>query len=166
MSWFRPTTLLDKIFEAGIILKGINGTLELLAGLLLFFLTPERLQHFIQFVTQLNVNHEKQSKVITLFLHSVDHLGTGNRIFLIAYFWSHAAVKLTAVIGILTNKLWAYPFSLITLGILTLFQVGSIIHKASIGMILLTILDAFILWLIWREYGKVKIKLDQKKDKD
>ena len=166
MSWFRPTTLLDKVFEVGIIIKGINGILETLAGLLLLFLTPQRLQHFIEFVTQLNVNNEKQSKIITMFLHSVDHLGTGNRIFLIAYFWSHAAVKLTAVIGILTNKLWAYPFSLITLGVLTLFQFGSIIHKASIGMILLTIFDLFILWLIWREYGKVKIKLAEKKDKD
>jgi uncharacterized membrane protein len=28
--------------------------------------------------------------------------------------------------------------------------------KPSIGMIMLTLFDFFILWLIWREYGKFR----------
>jgi uncharacterized membrane protein len=165
MSWFRPTTALDKIFEVGLLLKGINGTLELLGGFLLLFLTPERLQHYLHAITQETVSGEKPSKILELLFHSIDTLSTGSRVFLIVYLWVHAAIKLIAVIGILKNQLWAYPFSLITLGVLTLFQVISIIHKVSLGMIVLTVFDIFILWLIWREYGKAKIEFGAKLQK-
>ncbi len=166
MSWFRPASTLDKIFEVGLLLKGIDGLLELLGGFLLLFLTPARLQHYLHLITQETVSGEKPSKILGLLFHSIDSLSTGSRVFLIAYLWVHAAIKLVAVIGILKNLLWAYPFSLITLGLLTLFQVISIIHKASIGMIALTLFDIFILWLIWREYQKVKSKLSPKIQKE
>lgn len=74
-----------------------------------------------------------------------------------AYLFIHAAVKLTAVIGILKNQLWAYPFSLIALGLMTLYQVWDIVFvQARLGMVVLTIFDCFILWLIWREYQRKK----------
>jgi uncharacterized membrane protein len=73
--------------------------------------------------------------------------------------WVHAGIKLIAVIGILRNQLWAYPYSLITLGLFMIYQVYSIIIKVSVGMVLLTIFDVFLLWLIWREYGKARILL-------
>ena len=165
MSWFRPASALDKIFEVGLLLKGINGTLELLGGFLLLFLTPERLQHYLHAITQETISGEKPSKIIELLYHSIDTLSTGSRVFLIAYLWVHAVIKLVAVIGILKNQLWAYPFSLITLGIFTLLQVISLLHKVSLGMIILTVFDIFILWLIWREYGKAKIEFGAKLQK-
>jgi uncharacterized membrane protein len=79
------------------------------------------------------------------------------------YLWLHAAIKLTAVVGILRNLLWAYPFSLISLGLLMLYQVYSMVVRFSVGMFLLTVFDVFILWLIWREYGKVKTALTRRK---
>ena len=54
------------------------------------------------------------------------------------------------------------PFSLIALGTLMLYQVFSMIVKFSVGMFLLTVFDAFILWLIWREYGKVRPALTRR----
>ena len=70
----------------------------------------------------------------------------------------HAAIKLTAVIGILANQIWAYPFSLVTLGALMIYQVYSIVYvKASMGMIFLTGFDIFVLWMIWQEFAKVRL---------
>jgi uncharacterized membrane protein len=40
MSWFRPRDLLDQTFEVGIILKGLDGVLEVLGGLLLLVVSP------------------------------------------------------------------------------------------------------------------------------
>ncbi|MEI6249064.1 MAG: DUF2127 domain-containing protein, partial [bacterium] len=58
---------------------------------------------------------------------------------------------------------WAYPFSLISLGALMLYQVYSIFFiKASFGMIGLTIFDILILWMITIEYKKVRLKLATK----
>jgi uncharacterized membrane protein len=35
MPWLRPRDLLDQTFEVGIILKGLDGVLEVIGGLLL-----------------------------------------------------------------------------------------------------------------------------------
>ena len=162
MSWYHPNSLLDKVFEGGIIIKGVTGLVEFLSGLLLFFVSPATMHQFITFLTQRELLEDPHDKIANFLVHSTQHFGTGSKTFLIIYLWIHAIIKLIAVIGILKNQLWAYPFSLITLGLLMLYQLYTIFFvKASVGMILLTIFDVFILWLIWREYGKVRTLITQ-----
>lgn len=156
MSWYHPSTLLDKIFEGGIVIKGVGGVLEVLGGFLLLFISPHSIHDFIVFITQRDRIEDPHDMVTTTLLGWTDHLAHGGRVFIIAYLWVHAATKLIAVIGILRNQLWAYPFSLITLGMMMLYQTYSIILHPGIGMILLTVFDVFMLWLIWREYGKAR----------
>ncbi|MEO7364181.1 MAG: DUF2127 domain-containing protein [Candidatus Saccharimonadales bacterium] len=157
MSTFHPTDLFDKVFEGGIILKGISGALEFLGGLLLLFVSPAAIHNFLVMITQRELIDDPHDVVANLLLQSTAHIGSGGRAFIIIYLWIHALIKLIAVIGIIKNQLWAYPFSLISLGALMIYQVYTIFFvQVSVGMILLTIFDVFILWLIWREYGKVK----------
>jgi len=157
MSTFHPKNLFDKIFEGSLILKGISGALEFLSGLLLIFVTPVAMHNFIAFITQRELVEDPHDKIANLLLQSTQHFSSGSRVFLIVYLWIHALIKLIAVIGIIKNQHWAYPFSLISLGLLMLYQAYTIFFvHATIGMIVLTIFDVFILWLIWREYGKVK----------
>ncbi|HWZ65567.1 MAG TPA: DUF2127 domain-containing protein [Patescibacteria group bacterium] len=158
MSWYHPSTLLDKIFEAGILIKGIHGALEFLGGLILFFVSPDVIHQFVVWTTQREVLEDPNDKIANILLGLTHHLNGGNRIFLIAYLWVHALTKLIAVIGILRNILWAYPFSLITLGLFMLYQMYHIYLRFSVGLTLITLFDVFILWLIWREYGIVKAR--------
>ena len=162
MAWYRPASVLDKIFEGGIILKGASGVLEFVAGLLLVFTSPDAIRSFLAFLTQREIAEDPNDTFANLILHSAEHFNSGNKTFAIAYLWVHAAVKLTAVVGILRNQLWAYPFSLIALGVLMLYQVYSMSVKFSAGMLVLTVFDAIILWLIWREYGKVSPALTRR----
>lgn len=160
MSWYHPTSLLDKIFEGGIIIKGVTGLLEFIGGILLLIFSPTQIHHFIAFVTQRELLEDPHDKIANLLLHGTSHISSGGRVFAITYLWIHAVIKLIAVIGILKNQLWAYPFSLITLGLLMLYQAYTIFFvKVSVGMIILTVFDIFILWLIWREYDKVQQSL-------
>jgi uncharacterized membrane protein len=156
MAWYHPSTLLDKVFEGGLIIKGVSGALEFLGGALLFFVSPARIHDFVVLITQKELIEDPHDMVSNAMLGWTEHLGSGSVTFLIVYLWIHATIKLIAVVGILRNQLWAYPFSLITLGLLMTYQVYDIILTGSIGMTLLTIFDVFILWLIWREYGKVR----------
>ncbi|MFI5270822.1 MAG: DUF2127 domain-containing protein [Candidatus Saccharimonadales bacterium] len=166
MSWFKPSSLFEKVFEGGLLIKGLDGFIELVAGFILLFVSPASIQHFLSFITARELQSEPNNKFAHLVLHSADHLTTSNKTFLIIYLWLHASIKLISVVGILKNWLWAYPFALISLGILTLYQVYSIVVHASIGMILLTIFDVFILGMIWREYGFVKNKRSKKLEEE
>ncbi len=159
MSWYHPSSLLDKIFEGGIIIKGISGALEFFSGLFALFVSPAALHGFITFVTHRELLSDPHDKIANLLVTWTQHYSAGGKTFLVLYLWIHASIKLIAVIGILRNQLWAYPFSLITLGLLMLYQFYSIYLHATLGMILLTTFDVFILWLIWREYGKERLIL-------
>ena len=47
MSWFRPRDLLDQTFEVGIILKGLDGMLEVIGGLLLLVVSPATIDRVV-----------------------------------------------------------------------------------------------------------------------
>jgi uncharacterized membrane protein len=156
-SWFHPKNLFDKVFEYGILIKGIDGLIELFTAIALIFLSPQRLQGLVVFATHRELAHDPHDFISNFLLHASLQFTNSGRLFLIIYLMIHAAVKLVSVFGLLRNKMWAYPFALISLGALTLYQVYDIIFvKGSILVIILTIIDIAILALIWREYQKVK----------
>lgn len=157
MAWFHPKNLLDNVFEGSLLLKGLSGLAEFICGLMLFFVHPAQIQHFISFLTQRELAHNSHEVITSLLLQATTHVAAGTSTFLIIYLWIHAGVKLVAVAGILLNQRWAYPFSLISLGLLALYQVYDIVFvKPSLGLIALTLFDVFVLWMIGREYKKVQ----------
>lgn len=156
-SWFHPQNLFDKVFEYGILIKGIDGLIELITAIALIFLSPQRLQGLVVLATHRELAHDPNDFISNFLIHTSHQFTNSARLFFIVYLAVHAAIKLVSVIGILRNKLWAYPFSLISLGALTLYQIYDIVFgSGSILVIGLTILDLAILALIWREYQKVK----------
>jgi uncharacterized membrane protein len=159
MSWYHPSSVFDKVFEAGLLIKGASALAEFLSGLLLFFVTPASIHRFLTFITQQRLSEDPHDKFAHFVLHSADSLNVSNKGFLVAYLWVLSAVKLISVVGILKNVLWVYPFALITLGLLTLIEIYEIFTRSSIGLAVLTIFDIFILCMIWREYTKAKISL-------
>lgn len=156
-SWFKPKNIFDKVFEYGILIKGIDGLIELVTAIALIFLSPRRLQGLVVFATHRELAHDPNDFIANFLIHQSHNFTNSAQLFFIVYLAIHAAVKIVSVAGLLRNKMWAYPFSLITLGALTLYQVYDIIFGAgSILVILLTIFDIAILALIWREFQKVK----------
>jgi uncharacterized membrane protein len=151
---FTPKDWLDRIFEIGIIGKGLNGAAELLGGLLLLLVTPDRIRSFAAAVTQGELSEDPHDLVARYLLHTANGL-TGNAvIFGAIYLLIHGAVKVVLVIALLLNKLWAYPWMIIVLLIFIGYQVYRIALQPSVGLILLTMFDAMIVALTWREYRR------------
>jgi uncharacterized membrane protein len=156
-SWFHPKNLFDKVFEYGILIKGIDGVIEALTAVALIFISPQRLQGLVVLATHRELSTDPNDFISNFLIHTSHNFTNSARLFFIVYLAIHAAVKIVSVVGLLRNKMWAYPFALISLGLLTLYQVYDIIFGAgSIFVVLLTVFDVAILALIWREYKKVK----------
>jgi uncharacterized membrane protein len=156
-SWFHPKNLFDKVFEYGILIKGIDGVIEALTAVALIFLSPQRMQGLVVLATHRELATDPNDFISNFLIHTSHNFTNSARLFFIVYLAIHAAVKIVSVVGLLRNKMWAYPFALISLGILTLYQVYDLIFGAgSVFVILLTVFDVAILALIWREYQKVK----------
>ncbi len=70
---------------------------------------------------------------------------------------SHGVVKIVLVTALLRNKLWAYPWMIAFLIAFIAYQVYRMTFAPSVGLVALTIFDAFVAWLTYREYGKQRI---------
>ncbi|HEU4909617.1 MAG TPA: DUF2127 domain-containing protein [Propionibacteriaceae bacterium] len=151
---FKPKDSLDRLFEIGIILKGLNGLAELLGGMLLLFVTPADIHHLAATLTQGELSEDPNDVVARYLLHTANGL-TGNAvIFGAVYLLVHGAVKVVLVVALLLNKLWAYPSMITILLIFIGYQLYRIALNPSTGLIALTVFDALIVVLTWREYRR------------
>jgi uncharacterized membrane protein len=147
--------LLDKTFNVALILKGLDGLLELFGGLLLLIISPETFNHLAKQLTQ----HELSQDPHDFFAHHLLRL-TANlhntQTFGALYLLTHGIIKIVIVIGLLRREHWSYYVAFIFLGGFVIYQIYRLTYDPSIGLALLTVFDLFILWLTWREYQRMR----------
>lgn len=156
MEWFKPKTLLDKTYEVGIILKGIDGVLELIGAAALLFIPGHYFHAFSHWITELEAGSSHQGFISTHITRFGEELANGRHVFAILFLLTHGLVKVVLVVCLLRNKLWAYPFGLVALTLFLVYQLYEMAIRPTFGMGFLTVLDAIIIWLVWREWHQVK----------
>lgn len=162
MAWFRPKTLLDKTYEIGIIIKGLDGVLELIGGILVLTLSPNAINNISRFLTQNELHEDPHNWVAVHVVNLGDHLANGHHIFAAVFLLTHGLVKVVMVTCLLLNKIWAYPWSLVTLVLFLIYQIYVLTVSPSIGMAYLTALDMLIIYLVYREWQQQKLLVPNK----
>jgi uncharacterized membrane protein len=154
MPEFKATTGFDRVFEVGILLKGLDGLLEIAGGILLFFIKPEYLNSLALTLTQHELAEDPHDFLASHILHTTADLATGSLIFGAIYLLSHGLVKIVLVWEILHNRLWAYlGLIYLTIGFM-IYQIYRWTYSHSLSLILLTVFDAVIVYLTVIEYRK------------
>lgn len=153
-AWFKPQDLLDRTFEVGIILKGLDGLLELIGGVLLLLVSPATINHIVVVLTQHELSEDPSDFIASHLLRLSHGLTSAAVQFAAAYLLLHGIVKVVLVAALLRNKLWAYPWMIAFLLVFIGYQLYRIVLSPTLGLIALTMFDAFIAWLTWREYRK------------
>ncbi len=154
MSRFTADDPLDRLFEVGIILKGLDGLLETLGGLLLLAVTPATLTSWVTRLTRHELSEDPHD-LIAGHLLGYAHGLTGTAVTLAAlYLIAHGVVKIVLVAALLRNRLWAYPWMIAFLLLFIAYQLYRLLLHPTIGLSVLTLFDAVIVWLTWREWRK------------
>jgi uncharacterized membrane protein len=144
---------LDTTFKVGLVLKGLDGILEVAGGILLLFLSPQAIQHLARVLTAHELSEDPHDLIARYLLHTTAHLSHGTTVFGAIYLLSHGIAKIVLVALVLKDKLWAYPWLIGLLLAFIAYQLYRItVVHFSIGLTLLTVFDAFLVWLTWREY--------------
>ena len=157
MAWFHPRTLLDKTYEIGIIIKGLDGTLELIGGILILTLSSDTIHRITSFLTANELHQDPHNFIATHIVKLGDHLANGHNIFVTAFLLTHGLVKVVMVICLLLNKMWAYPWSLGVLTLFLIYQLYVLVVSPSFGMAYITVLDIIIIFLVYREWQQQKL---------
>ena len=146
-------TLLDRTFFTVLILKGLDGVLELVGGILLLFVTPGQIGALAKLLTQHELSEDPHDLIANSLLHYTSGLTGSATLFGAVYLLLHGAVKVVLVWAVLTNHLWAYPWTMAFLAVFIVYQSYKFVVAFSWGLLLLTLFDIFVLILTWREYG-------------
>jgi len=147
-----PERTLHRLFDLGVLIKGIDGALELAGGVLLLLVKPLTLNAMIVFLTAHEISEDPADLVANLLRNSVRHLSLNTTLFAGVYLLAHGLAKLLLVVGLLRGRRWAYPAALWFLAAFVLYQCYRILLTQSLPLTALTAFDIVVMSLIWREY--------------
>jgi uncharacterized membrane protein len=144
---------LDRTFEVGLVLKGLDGVLEVVGGILLLVVSPHAIQHLARVLTAHELSEDPHDLIARYLLHTTGHLTGSTTLFGAVYLLSHGIAKVVLVALVLRHKLWAYPWLIVLLLAFIGYQLYRITFvRFSWGLTALTIFDIALVWLTWREY--------------
>jgi uncharacterized membrane protein len=146
---------IHEVFRISIAIKGIDGLLEAIGGLILLYISPDRIKGVVSTLTQHELSEDPRDFIASHLANYARHLSAGTKVFEALYLVSHGLIKIFLVWGLLRNKLWAYPAAIGFLVVFIGYQLYRYSHTHAIGLLLLTGLDVGIILLTWHEYRYV-----------
>lgn len=144
------------IFEVSLFLKGAFALLEIIGGLLAYFVPKQFMLGFVAALTQRELAEDPRDLVANYFLHAAQHLSVGTQHFAAIYLLSHGAVKLWLIVGLLRERLWYYPTALIMFGLFIAYQLYRFSFTQSAFLLFITGVDVVVVVLTWHEFGYLK----------
>jgi uncharacterized membrane protein len=145
-----------QIFEISVLLKGAHALIECIGGLVLAFVSTDAIKGLVNALTQEELTEDPNDFVATHLVSLAQNFTVSTQRFYAFYLLSHGVIKLLLVAGLLRNKLWAYPVSLVVLGLFIVYQLYRFSYTHGAGLIVLTIFDVIVMGLIWHEYRLVR----------
>ena len=152
----RKSQTIHVFFNLSVIAKGIDGALEMVGGVLLFFVSPDRINAVIRVLTQHELSEDPGDLIATYLLNSTHHLTKGVTMFAAAYLLWHGVVKVGLVAALLLKRRWAYPAAIVAFFLFLVYQLYRYTHTHSPALLALSIADVIVIALTWIEYKRLK----------
>ena len=140
-------------FVVSVLLKAFNGFIEIVLGLA--FLFTSALTGVLQTLVEGELIEDPNDVVANAIQHYLPFF-IHSHYFVAAYLLSHGVLKIFLVVGLLRNKLWAYPAAIAVFAIFIVYQLYRYTFTHSAFLILLTAFDLIVIWLTWHEYRILK----------
>ena len=150
---------IHQIFLGSVLLKGAHAVIECVGGIVLALVSTSKIVDIVNALTQEELIEDRNDLVATHMLAWAQNFSIDTKNFYAFYLLSHGVVKLLLVIGLLRNKLWSYPASLVVLGLFIVYQVYRFSYTYGLGLVALSAFDVLVMVLIWHEYRLVRRNL-------
>jgi uncharacterized membrane protein len=153
---------IHKLFQISIVLKGAHALIECVGGIALALTNTAAIARLVGRLTQNELSRNPHDFIATHLYALAQGFSVEAKHFYAYYLLSHGVVQLLLVIGLLRGKLWAYPVSLVVMGLFIVYQLYRYSFTHGIGLLVLTIFDIIVIGLIWQEYRLVRHHLPAK----
>jgi uncharacterized membrane protein len=137
-------TAYHDIFTIVVTIKLLSGVVEVISGILLFFISHAT---FVVFFSPLI--HTSLWYFARPLLHSFSVSG---KTFWAAFLFVHGAANIFLSLMLFKKKSWAYPAAASVFGLFDIYQIATFIHRPTLVLGIFTIFDLVVIGLILNEY--------------
>lgn len=143
---------IHQIFAVSVSLKGLHALFEIGAGVALYLTSAETIVGWITDWSTREIALERNDWIASHLLTFAESFSVQKHDFYAFYLLSHGLVKAVLVVGLLREKLWAYPASFVVFGAFIAYQLYRYSFTGDFALIVLSIFDLFVIGLAVHEY--------------
>lgn len=148
-----------RAFKIGVVIKGLDGLLELVGGGALLLTSQPAIHHVVALLTRQELIEDPHDVVANHLLHLAQQLSLDTRYFAGVYLLAHGLVKIAMVVGLLRGLRWSYPVAVVVLMAFIGYQGHRLFHQPSLLLALLTVIDVTVTCLIVREWRHLPARM-------
>lgn len=153
----QKSSLLHRAYLVTIFVKGFDGALELLLGLIIALFGPDRLYAFVIHVTAPELYDRPHSGLLQGVQKIAGHLFGGPSGFIITYLLVHGVLKLWIAVTLLKGGArWIFPLASLILAGFVLFMGLRLAEQWSNWLLAFALFDAFTLALVLNEWRQTR----------
>lgn len=140
------------LFEAGAILKAIDGITEFALGLFFFFAAAPMVNGLIISLTGDELTEQPRDWLVQLLFHGWSGFSVSAQEFWAVIFIGNGIIKSLLVLALFKEKFNAYPSIIAAFAALAGYQVYHLIGSPSIILSAITVFDIIFILLVVQEY--------------
>jgi uncharacterized membrane protein len=144
--------ILHDFFEVSVIIKGIDGVLEVTLGAVILFVDRHIVGTVLIYLIQVELSHDPKDWLAAHVLRFWNHLTTSSEFFMGLYLLVNGGIKVILVYGLLRQKLWSYGAAVGFLLVFMAYELFRYSYTHSLILLWLFAIDAVTTYLIWDEY--------------
>lgn len=149
---------IHRLFEVGVILKGLHALLELITGGVTLAIGPVAMSDLFFALAQREWIGGARISVVNFLVRLAEQSLRGGQEFVGIYLLAVGVMNMGLVIGLLVGARWSYPAALAAIVILMAYQLYRYTHTHAVALLVLTLYDCVVWWLVWNEYRVVRSK--------
>lgn len=145
------------IFEASLLFKGLLAFGETMGGLGLLLTPNLKILNFVSWLMRHQLTQTPSEDMAIWARHLAETFPIEVQHFYAVYMLFHGTLKFTMVLMLAWRIVWAYPLAMLVLASFVVYQTTEFWLHGGYALLLLSMLDSLMIYLVWREYNILKL---------
>jgi len=141
-----------KIFEIGLILKGLNAIAEIAGGFFIWFVNKAYIITFVLDFTRPELSDDPKDYLANFIVNSAATFSTSSQSFFAFYLIVHGFIKIFLIVNLFRKRLWAYPVSIFIFTVFIIYQAYEYYLNNSPWILFLIFFDILIVLMTTYEF--------------
>lgn len=149
-------TTFENLFKATILWRIIYGIIKFISGILLVNVLPNQIFETFNKITRKELLEDPDDFLINIIGNYIEKITESTILFIAIYliFWG----LLDTILSYFIYKkiIWAYPMTIYLIILFVIYQILHLVSNHSLTLVFFIIIDIVIIFVIHREYIKLK----------